>query len=62
MISHQIREFVQIKDIATETQRICSIGRKTPDAWMHDAVGSSISPAPLINAAAAGLAALRQSE
>ena len=62
MISHQIREFVQTKDVATETQRICSIGRKTPDAWMHDAVGSAISPAPLINAATAGLAALRQTE
>ena len=47
-ISHQIRSFMQGRDLATETRRICSIGRMTPDAWMRTAVGGPLSATPLI--------------
>ena len=48
MISHQVRAHVHTRDVAAETKRICSIGRLTPAAWMHEAVGGEISPQPLI--------------
>jgi hypothetical protein len=47
------------KDLAAETKRICSIGRLTPDLWMNQAVGSSISASQLIDDAVAGLDLLR---
>jgi hypothetical protein len=47
VMSHQIRSFVRSKDLASETKRICSIGRVTPDLWMRRAVGSGISAASL---------------
>ena len=43
------------KDLAAETKRICSIGRLTPDQWMNEAVGSSISATQLITDATDGL-------
>lgn len=43
IMSHQIRSHMQGKDLATETKRICSIGRVTPDLWMRRAVGSPLS-------------------
>jgi len=50
VMSHQIRSFMRGKDIATETRRITSIGRLTPDLWMRRAVGSGISSLPLAEA------------
>ena len=47
IISHQIRQHVQGRDLATETHRICSIGSITPDAWMWRAVGSGIDATAL---------------
>ncbi len=55
IISHQIRSHVRSNDLATETKRICSIGRLTPDLWMRRAVGSGIDIAPLERDAAAAL-------
>ena len=42
IMSHQIRSHMQGKDLASETHRICAIGRLTPDAWMRIAVGEGI--------------------
>lgn len=47
VMSHQIRSFMRTKDVATETQRITSIGRLTPELWMHRAVGEGVSVDPL---------------
>jgi len=55
VISHQIRSHMRGKDLATETKRICSIGRLTPDLWMKRAVGSPISASQLIEDATIGL-------
>ncbi len=48
VISHQIRSHLRGRDLAGETQRICAIGRLTPDLWLRRAVGSGISVAPLV--------------
>ena len=58
VISHQIRSHMQGKDLATETKRICSIGRVTPDLWMRRAVGSGVAVAPLADDCTAALARL----
>jgi len=59
IISHQIRSHMRGKDLASETRRICSIGRVTPDLWMRRAVGGPISVEPLLRDAAAGLKSMR---
>lgn len=58
VISHQIRSHMHGKDLATETKRICSIGRVTPDLWMRRAVGSGVAVAPLADDCTAALARL----
>ncbi len=59
VMSHQIRSSLRGKDLATETKRITSIGSLTPDRWMHLAVGTGTSSAPLAKDAADGLALLQ---
>jgi len=59
VISHQIKSHMRGKDLATETKRICSIGRLTPDLWMKRAVGGGISAKQLIDDAAAGLSLIK---
>jgi hypothetical protein len=58
VMSHQIRSFLNGRDLAAETRRITSIGSVTPDAWMRKAVGEPLSIEPLARNAAAALAAL----
>jgi len=58
VISHQIKSHMRGKDLASETKRICSIGRLTPDQWMKNAVGNGISATQLIDDATAGLSQL----
>ncbi len=58
IISHQIRSHMRGRDLATETKRITSQGRLTPDAWMRGAVGGPISAVALCRDAEAALARL----
>jgi hypothetical protein len=58
VMSHQIRSFLNGRDLAVETRRITSIGSVTPDAWMRKAVGSLLSIEPLANDCAAALRAI----
>ena len=55
IISHQIRSFLSGRDPAAETLRICAIGRLTPDAWMRQAVGDTVSIEPLLKDVAAAV-------
>lgn len=55
IISHQIQAHMRSRDLAQETRRICSIGRVTPELWMHRAVGQGISILPLADDAQAAL-------
>ncbi len=45
-------------DFGAEFERICQLGRLTPDAWMRKAVGAPISAQPLIDATEAALTAV----
>ncbi len=56
IMAHQIRSHMRGRDLAEETLRICAIGRVTPDLWMRRAVGAGISPAALMDDAAAAVA------
>jgi hypothetical protein len=51
IISHQIRAHMRGKDLASETKRICSLGRFTPELWMKRAVGHGVSVQPLASEA-----------
>ncbi len=44
--------------IGDEFERICRLGSLTPDAWMRQAVGASLSAEPLLKATAAAVTAL----
>jgi len=48
LIDFQIEQYIVDKNFAHEVDRIWSIGRLTPDAWMQKAVGESISIKPMI--------------
>lgn len=54
----QIERYLQGKNLGQEMERMCSAGSVTPDLWMQKAVGSPISVAPLLDAAAVALKAL----
>jgi len=58
VMSHQIRSFMRKKDIASETIRITSIGRLTPELWMRRAVGEGISVEPLAIESSRALASM----
>jgi hypothetical protein len=48
IIAHQIEKYMKGKNLATEMERMCSIGSVTPDLWMRQAVGAPISVEPLL--------------
>ena len=50
LINFQIEQYIKDKDFATEVERIYSIGRITPQAWMLEATGSKISNQPILGA------------
>lgn len=58
IISYQIEEFIKSRDLASETERMCRLGRLTPQFWMKQAVGGPISTTPLIQAAGEAFKAL----
>jgi oligoendopeptidase F len=51
MISFQIEKYLEGKNLGKEMERMCSTGSIAPDLWMQKAVGSPVSPQPLIQAA-----------
>jgi hypothetical protein len=59
VMAQQIRTFVEGRDLAEETMRICGIGRVTPDAWMREAVGSGLDASPLLDRVSAAAQRLR---
>lgn len=50
IIQFQIDEHLKGKDFSDEIDRMYSLGRLTPQHWMNGAVGTKISPQPLIRA------------
>ncbi len=59
LIAFQLEEHFRNHDLAQEFERVCKLGRLTPDLWMRKAVGAPLSAAPLIEAAERAVAALR---
>ncbi len=49
IIEFQLTDYLKDKDFAGEVERMYSLGRLTPQQWMQDAVGSSISVQPILN-------------
>ena len=59
LIMFQIERYLNGRNLGEEMQRMCELGRLTPDAWMRAAVGSPVSSQPLIDAAKAALQVVR---
>lgn len=51
IIAYQIEDYLKDKNLGTEMERMCTLGRLTPNAWMQLAVGAPLSAQPLLNAA-----------
>ena len=50
LINFQIEQHIAGKNFASEIERIYSIGKLTPKAWMIKATGNEISNAPILSA------------
>ena len=48
IVQFQIEQYLKNHDFAQEVDHIYRLGRLTPDEWMKQAVGSEVSPEPLI--------------
>ncbi|MDT8322523.1 MAG: hypothetical protein RRA94_00325 [Bacteroidota bacterium] len=59
IIAFQVEEYLKSGKLATEMERMCTIGNVLPDLWMRTAVGAPISTQPLLDAAELALATLR---
>ena len=59
LIMYQLEDYIKGRDFAKETLRMFSIGRVTPEHWMHRAVGEQISNQPIFSAAEKALKAMR---
>jgi len=46
----QLEEYFEGKDFAEEMVRMCSIGKLTPDLWMMEATGETLSSDPMLRA------------
>ncbi len=57
IITSQVESYVKSRDLATEMERMCRLGRLAPDVWMRQAVGDTISSVALLEAAETALAA-----
>ncbi len=60
IIHFQIEDYMAGKNLGREMERMCRLGRLTPDAWMKAAVGAPVSPRPLIEAVQRAVAAARK--
>ncbi|MDQ7823780.1 MAG: hypothetical protein RDV48_13360 [Candidatus Eremiobacteraeota bacterium] len=55
LIEYQMENHMKTRSIAGEMERMCRLGRVTPDYWMKCAVGGPVSPEPLLSDARAAL-------
>ena len=55
IISFQLETYLKGKRLGAEMERMCVLGAITPQAWMQQAVGASISAEPLLRAVATAL-------
>ncbi|RQW07491.1 MAG: hypothetical protein EH225_01745 [Calditrichaeota bacterium] len=55
IISFQIEKYLEGRQLAPEMERMCRLGRLSPQIWMQQAVGSKVSVEPLEKAATEAL-------
>jgi hypothetical protein len=55
IVAFQLAERLRNAPFAEEVERLARLGRLTPEAWMHEAVGGAVSAAPMLAAARAAL-------
>jgi hypothetical protein len=55
VITAQVEDYVRSRDLATEMERMCVLGRLAPDVWMQQAVGAPVTADALLDAAGAAL-------
>ncbi len=60
LIAFQIFSYMQDKDLASEMERMCKLGRLTPRVWMQHALGEDISARPMIEAATRAIKNLKR--
>ena len=60
LVNLQIEQHIEKNgNMAAEVERMCRIGRLTPDAWMKQATGKPLGPEALLEATREGLKALK---
>ena len=59
LIQFQVEEYFKTRNLGTEMERMCLLGSITPDLWMQQAVGSSISVEPLLATARKAVAEIQ---
>ncbi len=59
IISFQIEEYLQGRNLGVEMERMCRLGMLTPDAWMQAAVQRPVSAEPLLEAVHAAIKAIK---
>ncbi len=59
LIQFQIEQYLPGKDFAREIERMYSIGKIIPQEWMKQALGSGISPDPMLAAAREAMEVIR---
>jgi hypothetical protein len=59
IIANQINAFLEDKNLAVEMERMCRLGDLAPQIWMQQALGSPISPAPMIRRAEETIAKIK---
>lgn len=60
IIAFQVEEYMKQGNLAEEMERMCKLGSITPDQWMQQAVGQSISAEPMIRAAQEALKVIQE--
>ena len=51
IISFQIEQYLKTHRLAPDMERMCKLGRLSPQIWMQQAVGQKVSAAPLLKSA-----------
>ncbi|MFQ5583972.1 MAG: hypothetical protein ACE5GL_06010 [Calditrichia bacterium] len=59
IIAFQVEDYMKGKSLAREMERMCKLGRLTPQLWMKQAVGAPISAQALIDAAGKAVARVK---
>lgn len=60
LIDFQLESHLKGKNFATEIERIYSQGRLTPDQWLKEGMGESLSVQPLLNASSEAMRVLEE--